>query len=141
MELNTSAAICDVNLEKSYLVKPVRSHFFPLDSIYFLQLDFSKEMVAWVKSEGYSLLDINLFPKPTLAVTTSKVKSLSFIPFIQADVYDSSSARNLHQILESKSPPIFGITTYSTIRFSVKVGVLWIIFSRITDSLAHEESY
>ncbi|KAG7094672.1 hypothetical protein E1B28_005492 [Marasmius oreades] len=54
MELNTSAAICDVNLEKSYL------------------LDFSKEMVAWVKSEGYSLLDINLFPKPTLAVTTSK---------------------------------------------------------------------
>ncbi|KAF9268927.1 histone deacetylase complex protein [Marasmius fiardii PR-910] len=49
-----SAATCDVNLERSYL------------------LDFSKELITWVKSEGYSLLDINLFPKPTPAVAVSK---------------------------------------------------------------------
>ncbi|KAJ7462383.1 histone deacetylase complex protein [Mycena galericulata] len=46
MEL-ASSINCDVQLERSYLI------------------DFSKELVAWVKSEGYSLLDVNLFPKPS----------------------------------------------------------------------------
>ncbi|KAJ7901911.1 histone deacetylase complex protein [Mycena olivaceomarginata] len=42
-----SSVNCDVQLERSYLI------------------DFSKELVNWVKTEGYSLLDVNLFPKPT----------------------------------------------------------------------------
>jgi len=42
-----SSVNCDVQLERSYLI------------------DFSKELVNWVKAEGYSLLDVNLFPKPT----------------------------------------------------------------------------
>ncbi|KAJ7178500.1 histone deacetylase complex protein [Mycena crocata] len=42
-----SSINCDVQLERSYLI------------------DFSKELVAWVKTEGYSLLDVNLFPKPS----------------------------------------------------------------------------
>ncbi|KAK7057123.1 histone deacetylase clr3 [Favolaschia claudopus] len=29
-----------------------------------LRIDFSKELVTWVKAEKYSLLDVNLFPKP-----------------------------------------------------------------------------
>ncbi|KAF7376214.1 Histone deacetylase complex protein [Mycena sanguinolenta] len=41
------SANCDVQLERSYLI------------------DFSKELVNWVKAEGYSLLDVNLFPKPS----------------------------------------------------------------------------
>ncbi|KAJ7251506.1 hypothetical protein B0H12DRAFT_1119273 [Mycena haematopus] len=42
-----SSVNCDVHLERSYLI------------------DFSKELVNWVKTEGYSLLDVNLFPKPS----------------------------------------------------------------------------
>ncbi|KAF8210352.1 hypothetical protein K438DRAFT_1959631 [Mycena galopus ATCC 62051] len=42
-----SSVNCDVQLERSYLI------------------DVSKELVNWVKTEGYSLLDVNLFPKPT----------------------------------------------------------------------------
>ncbi|KAJ8076512.1 Histone deacetylase hda1 [Marasmius tenuissimus] len=49
-----SAASCDVKLEKSYLV------------------DFSKELISWIKEEGYSLLDVNLFPKPTPPIVMSK---------------------------------------------------------------------
>ncbi|KAJ6625570.1 histone deacetylase complex protein [Mycena sp. CBHHK59/15] len=41
-----SSINCDVQLERSYLI------------------DFSKDLVAWVKAEGYSLVDVNLFPKP-----------------------------------------------------------------------------
>ncbi|KAF8806401.1 histone deacetylase complex protein [Phlegmacium glaucopus] len=44
LELESSAT-CDVHLERSYLI------------------DFSKELIAWVKKEGFSLLDANLFPK------------------------------------------------------------------------------
>ncbi|KAJ7770150.1 histone deacetylase complex protein [Mycena maculata] len=46
MELANSIN-CDVQLERSYLI------------------DFSKELVDWVKTDGYSLLDVNLFPKPS----------------------------------------------------------------------------
>lgn len=35
------------------------------------QLDFSKQLIGWVKEEGYALLDVNLYPKPF--VDTSKV--------------------------------------------------------------------
>ncbi|KAL0573198.1 Histone deacetylase hda1 [Marasmius crinis-equi] len=49
-----SAASCDVKLEKSYLI------------------DFSKELIVWVKEAGYSLLDINIFPKPTPPTVVSK---------------------------------------------------------------------
>jgi len=45
-----------VDLEKSYLI------------------DFSKELIAWVKAEKYSLLDVNLFPKP-FAKPLSRSKS------------------------------------------------------------------
>ncbi|KAF5321404.1 hypothetical protein D9619_001742 [Psilocybe cf. subviscida] len=44
MELESSAT-CDVHLERSYLI------------------DFSRELIQWVKGEGYSLLDVNLYPK------------------------------------------------------------------------------
>ncbi|KAH7913895.1 histone deacetylase clr3 [Hygrophoropsis aurantiaca] len=37
---------CDVRMEHSYLI------------------DFSKELIGWIHSEHYSLLDINLFPRP-----------------------------------------------------------------------------
>jgi len=46
LELESSAT-CDVQLERSYLI------------------DFSKELVAWVNRDGYSLLDANLYPKPS----------------------------------------------------------------------------
>ncbi|KAF9475778.1 histone deacetylase complex protein [Pholiota conissans] len=45
LELESSAT-CDANLERSYLI------------------DFSKQLVSWIKEEGYSLLDANLYPKP-----------------------------------------------------------------------------
>ncbi|KAJ3751692.1 histone deacetylase complex protein [Lentinula raphanica] len=41
-----STMTCDLNLERSYL------------------LDFSKDLMRWINSEGYALLDINLYPKP-----------------------------------------------------------------------------
>ncbi|KAG7440019.1 uncharacterized protein BT62DRAFT_1051767 [Guyanagaster necrorhizus] len=44
-----SSATCNLELERSYLV------------------DFSKDFIAWVKKQGYSLLDINQFPKPFAA--------------------------------------------------------------------------
>ncbi|KAH9481512.1 Histone deacetylase clr3 [Psilocybe cubensis] len=50
LELESSTT-CDVHLERSYLI------------------DFSKELVGWVKSEGYSLLDANLYPKPSTTPT------------------------------------------------------------------------
>ncbi|KAJ7497370.1 histone deacetylase complex protein [Mycena latifolia] len=42
-----SSINCDVQLERSYLI------------------DISKDLVAWVTAEGYSLLDVNLFPRPS----------------------------------------------------------------------------
>ncbi|KAF9462480.1 histone deacetylase clr3 [Collybia nuda] len=53
LELQSSAT-CDVELERSYLI------------------DFSKQLVAWVRKEGYSLLDANLFPKPVTSVHRGK---------------------------------------------------------------------
>ncbi|TFK75379.1 histone deacetylase complex protein [Pluteus cervinus] len=47
LELEASAT-CDVYSERSYLI------------------DFSKELITWIKSAGYSLLDANLFPKPII---------------------------------------------------------------------------
>lgn len=41
-------SICDVDTERSYLI------------------DFSKELIGWVRSANYSLIDVNLFPKPTV---------------------------------------------------------------------------
>ncbi|KAF8200755.1 histone deacetylase complex protein [Pholiota molesta] len=45
LELESSAT-CDANLERSYLI------------------DFSKQLVNWVKEEKFALLDANLYPKP-----------------------------------------------------------------------------
>ncbi|KAJ7287455.1 histone deacetylase complex protein [Mycena rebaudengoi] len=53
-----SSLNCDVQLERSYLI------------------DFSKDLVAWVKAEGYALLDINLFPHP-LELPFPRPKSLT----------------------------------------------------------------
>jgi len=56
LELESSAT-CDIQSERSYLI------------------DFSKELIAWVKSAGYALLDANLFPKPlSKPVARTKVK-------------------------------------------------------------------
>ncbi|CDO76009.1 hypothetical protein BN946_scf184665.g1 [Trametes cinnabarina] len=41
-----SVMTCDVRLEHSYLV------------------DCSKQLLGWAKSEGYAVLDVNVFPKP-----------------------------------------------------------------------------
>ncbi|KAH9930390.1 histone deacetylase complex protein [Amylocystis lapponica] len=41
-----SVISCDLHMEHSYLV------------------DFSKELITWVKSIGYALLDVNVFPRP-----------------------------------------------------------------------------
>ncbi|EGO01316.1 hypothetical protein SERLA73DRAFT_72261 [Serpula lacrymans var. lacrymans S7.3] len=41
-----STVTCNVNLERSYLI------------------DSAKELVAWIRQAGYSLLDLNIFPKP-----------------------------------------------------------------------------
>ncbi|KXN85388.1 Histone deacetylase clr3 [Leucoagaricus sp. SymC.cos] len=56
MELESSAT-CDIDLERSYLI------------------DFSKSLVEWVKTAGYSLLDANLFPKPS---TTTAVDDIAY---------------------------------------------------------------
>jgi histone deacetylase 6 len=37
-------------------------------SLIAVQIDFSKELVAWVRKEGYALLDTNLYPKPSTTV-------------------------------------------------------------------------
>lgn len=37
---------CDVQMENSYLI------------------DFSKELISWVRKEKYALLDVNVFPRP-----------------------------------------------------------------------------
>ncbi|KAL1748791.1 hypothetical protein HDZ31DRAFT_29029 [Schizophyllum fasciatum] len=44
-------ATCDLNIERSYLV------------------DFSKQIMTWVRSMGYSLIDINLYPKANAPAT------------------------------------------------------------------------
>lgn len=58
--------MCDVNMEHSYLV-----HFYFFYRCYcdqrLLQIDFSKELIAWVTSENYALVDVNLFPRPFAA--------------------------------------------------------------------------
>ncbi|KAJ2931488.1 hypothetical protein H1R20_g5629, partial [Candolleomyces eurysporus] len=41
-----SSSTCDVHMHKSYLI------------------DFSKQLVGWARKEGYSLLDVNILPKP-----------------------------------------------------------------------------
>lgn len=67
--------MCDVNLEHSYLV------YFHFPCCYhnqsLLQIDFSKDLIAWVKSEKYALVDVNLFPRPfaTQPLATSLVGS------------------------------------------------------------------
>jgi len=33
-----------------------------------VQIDFSKELVAWVRKEEYALLDANLYPKPSTTI-------------------------------------------------------------------------
>lgn len=50
--------------------------FLSISQLTVLQIDFSKELIAWVKNEGFSLLDANLFPKP--AVVPLTVSSHSF---------------------------------------------------------------
>lgn len=42
-----------------------------------LQIDFSKDLIAWVKKENYALVDVNLFPRPFVvsALPTSLVRS------------------------------------------------------------------
>lgn len=42
------------------------------------EIDFSKELIAWVKTESYALLDVNLFPRPfvTLPIPVNMVCGL-----------------------------------------------------------------
>lgn len=68
---------CDVNMEHSYLV-----HFHLFTRVIMtnlVQIDFSKELIAWVKSENFALVDVNLFPKPfsASALSTLLVQSIT----------------------------------------------------------------
>ncbi|KDR75830.1 hypothetical protein GALMADRAFT_97752 [Galerina marginata CBS 339.88] len=48
LRLELESSMCDVQLERSHLI------------------DFSKELLGWIRTEGYSLLDANLYPKPAI---------------------------------------------------------------------------
>ncbi|KAF9501558.1 hypothetical protein BDN71DRAFT_1501269 [Pleurotus eryngii] len=51
-ELDASAR-CDLELEKSYLI------------------DYSKQLIDWARGEGFSILDINSYPKPVVEPTVN----------------------------------------------------------------------
>jgi hypothetical protein len=59
-----STPTCDVQMEHSYLVSILL--FKAL--LYLLKsgdkVDFSKDLISWINGENYSLLDINMFPRP-----------------------------------------------------------------------------
>ena len=40
-----------------------------------LQVDFSKQLIGWVKEQKYALLDVNVYPK---AFQTSTVSTVSY---------------------------------------------------------------
>jgi len=48
-----------------------------------LQIDFSKELISWVKREGFSLLDANLFPKSINTVCLFPNPKSLFTTFLQ----------------------------------------------------------
>ncbi|KAG6832626.1 hypothetical protein H0H92_014462 [Tricholoma furcatifolium] len=79
IELQSSTTL-NVEMERSYL------------------LDFSKELVSWVKNKKYSLLDANLFPKP-VPITTRMKASDDFGKDILTYLWDNyvqlSSARDV----------------------------------------------
>lgn len=52
-----SSATCNPDLEKSYLI------------------NFSTKLVEWVKADGYSLVDANLYPKSSSVVTSTRTKT------------------------------------------------------------------
>jgi hypothetical protein len=50
-------------MEHSYLVGFLLNA--PLHILTLLEkVDFSKDLIRWIKAENYSLLDINMFPRP-----------------------------------------------------------------------------
>ena len=62
-------ATCDLNIEKSYLVRPP-VHLLYHNFLIHAKVDFSKQIINWVTSMGYSLIDINLYPKASAPATT-----------------------------------------------------------------------
>ncbi|KAK7034373.1 hypothetical protein R3P38DRAFT_2772440 [Favolaschia claudopus] len=63
-------------------------------------IEFSKDLVTWVKAEGYSLLDINLFPKPNGSILRPKTKSMralrqEVITYVWDNYVMLSSVRNI----------------------------------------------
>ncbi|KAF8070511.1 histone deacetylase complex protein [Lyophyllum atratum] len=75
-----SSTTFNVELERSYL------------------LDFSKELVAWIKKEGYSLLDANLFPKPAVNSTRAKTSDdfgRDIVTYLWDNYVQLSSARRV----------------------------------------------
>ncbi|KAK0473129.1 hypothetical protein EDD18DRAFT_1227323 [Armillaria luteobubalina] len=55
-----NAVTCNLDLERSYLV------------------DFSRELISWIKEAGHCLLDVNLYPRPLVA-PAKKSKSAQFL--------------------------------------------------------------
>ena len=51
-------------MEHSYLVSIMLSHILLFILKSREKVDFSKDLICWVKAENYSLLDINMFPRP-----------------------------------------------------------------------------
>ncbi|KAK7026903.1 histone deacetylase complex protein [Favolaschia claudopus] len=63
-------------------------------------IEFSKDLVTWVKAEGYSLLDVNLFPKPNGSILRPKTKSIralrqEVITYVWDNYVMLSSGRNI----------------------------------------------
>jgi histone deacetylase 6 len=73
-----SVMTCNVQVESSYLI------------------DFSKELISWVKREGYSLLDVNLFPKPPLNPNVKLLKSsLDILTYLWDNYVQLSGAQRV----------------------------------------------
>ena len=54
-------------MEHSYLVHLLFLACVTTTNLALPQIDFSKDLIAWVKSENYALVDVNLFPRPFAA--------------------------------------------------------------------------
>jgi len=89
MELESSAT-CDVHMERSYLVRFMSSQGGPcLQSV---KIDFSKDLITWVKNSGYSLVDVNLYPKPS----DLPLPVMLWVHFRMAVSYQANTQRKLH---------------------------------------------
>jgi len=85
--------MCTWNDHTSYVIEK----YFDLLLIA-VQIDFSKELVAWVRKEGYALLDANLYPKPSTSIQlVSGVYTYCILALINSS--DINLSKTLAEIL------------------------------------------